>query len=472
MRGIANHDRIDAELYQDHETDDARRKREARQAKERDKAAKAAARAQGGTAAASAAAAAAAAAASVQAAQNAQNAQRSAGAQYYRVTVRDNGAGMPHDDIPDMLGRVLSGTKYGVRQTRGKFGLGAKMALIWSKMTTGLPFEIRAATEGSAFVSRYVLDIDIHRNEPTVHHVSKEPQGAGGAGAGAGAGGAAGAGAAATAPRWRGAELSVTIEGNWTKYRSYVLKYLRQIAVITPYAQFAFTFVPERAGAAAAARGAPPAGTAGAAPPPGSLRLLFKRRTDAMPPPPAVTRHHPSSVDLEQVKRLLADTRAPTMAAFLAREFDAVDKPLALRLLGELRSCGLKADGDPQKATAAQAARLHHLLREARFRDPSGAHLSPAGEYNLRLGVMKELNPELIATHQGDVRVFEGHAFVVEAAVSVGGRDMKPGINVHRFANRIPLLFEAGSDVVTRTATKRVNWASYKINQVSCGFCD
>jgi hypothetical protein len=33
----------------------------------------------------------------------------------------------------------------------------------------------------------------------------------------------------------------------------------------------------------------------------------------------------------------------------------------------------------------------------------------------------------------GDVRVFEGHAFVVEAAVSVGGRDMKPGLNIYRW---------------------------------------
>jgi DNA topoisomerase VI subunit B len=63
------------------------------------------------------------------------------------------------------------------------------------------------------------------------------------------------------------------------------------------------------------------------------------------------------------------------------------------------------------------------------------------------------------------VRVFEGHAFIVEAAVSIGGRDIKPGINVYRFANRIPLLFEGGSDVITRTATKRINWSSYKINQ-------
>jgi len=44
---------------------------------------------------------------------------------------------------------------------------------------------------------------------------------------------------------------------------------------------------------------------------------------------------------------------------------------------------------------------------------------------------------------------------------------MRPGINVYRFANRIPLLFEAGNDVITKTAMKRVNWAAYKINQSS-----
>ena len=53
---------------------------------------------------------------------------------FYRVTVRDNGSGMPHEDVPNMFGRVLAGTNYAVKQARGKFGLGAKMALIWSKV--------------------------------------------------------------------------------------------------------------------------------------------------------------------------------------------------------------------------------------------------------------------------------------------------------------------------------------------------
>ena len=77
--------------------------------------------------------------------------------------LQDNGIGMPHKDIPSLLGRVLSGTKYGVKQTRGKFGLGAKMALIWSKMSTGLPIEVTSARKGQSFQSYYKLDIDIHK---------------------------------------------------------------------------------------------------------------------------------------------------------------------------------------------------------------------------------------------------------------------------------------------------------------------
>ena len=69
--------------------------------------------------------------------------------------------GMPYKDIPEMMGRVLSGTKYGVKQTRGKFGLGAKMALIWAKLTVGLPFEIFSARQNSSDIAHYELDIDI-----------------------------------------------------------------------------------------------------------------------------------------------------------------------------------------------------------------------------------------------------------------------------------------------------------------------
>lgn len=185
------------------------------------------------------------------------------------------------------------------------------------------------------------------------------------------------------------------------------------------------------------------------------------------------------------------------------------------RIVDEMQA-GSSADTPTGELGDKALIRLHQLLHEVKFPDPSGDHLSPAGEYNLRLGILKEFGPDLVSTHQGEPRVHDGHAFLVEAGVSLGGKNVKPGINIHRFANRIPLLFEVptgpgawlarggswargacawlpgmgvpisclcsektrarmcltpprrptqgGSDVITRTALKRINWPTYKIN--------
>lgn len=404
MIGLIDRERVDEELYDDYETAKAREKRLAKEAREQEIHAKNVALGK-------------------KIKESAAKAGKARGeASFFRVICKDNGKGMPHDDIPNMFGRVLSGTKYGLKQTRGKFGLGAKMALIWSKMSTGLPIEISSAMKGQNFVSFCRLDIDIHRNIPHIHlHEKRENK-----------------------DRWHGAEIQVVIEGNWTTYRSKILHYMRQMAVITPYAQFIFKFVSETSDK--------------------NVTIGFARRTDVMPPVPMETKYHPSAVDLLLIKRLIAETSKQNLLQFLQHEFVNIGKPHAERLIGEMGP-----DFTPKMAvkslTSQQLVRIHQLFRQAKFGDPSGECLSPAGEYNLRLGIIKELHPDMVATYSGSAQVFEGHPFLVEAGVSVGGKDVKQGINIFRFANRIPLLFEQGADVVTRTAVKRINWGSYKINQ-------
>ncbi|CAD6226623.1 unnamed protein product [Miscanthus lutarioriparius] len=243
---------------------------------------------------------------------------------------------------------------------------------------------------------------------------------------------------------WHGAEIEVIIEGNWTTHRSKILHYMCQMAVITPYAQFLFKFLSDAADK--------------------NLTIKFARRTDVMPPVPLQTKHHPSAVDLLLIKHLVAETTKQNLLQFLQHEFVNISKPHAERFIGEMGP-----DFSPKmtvkRLTSQQLVRIHQLFRQAKFDDPSGSCLSPAGEYNLRLGIIKELHPDMVATHASSPQVFEGHPFIVEAGISIGGKDVKQGLNIFRFANRIPLLFEQGADVITRTAQKRINWSSYKINQ-------
>jgi DNA topoisomerase-6 subunit B len=177
---------------------------------------------------------------------------------YFKIIVKDNGCGMKHESIPDLLGRVLSGSKYGVRQTRGKFGLGAKMALIWSKKSTGVPIRIFTAYRPKggpppSQVSKCVLDIDITKNVPRIIEHKKQPN---------------------AIKQWVGTELEILIMGNWTTYKARIVQYLQQLAIITPYAQVELTYEnlsePKR-----------------------NIRIRYDRRSEQMPPAAREVKHHP-----------------------------------------------------------------------------------------------------------------------------------------------------------------------------------
>jgi len=201
-----------------------------------------------------------------------------------------------------------------------------------------------------------------------------------------------------------------------------------------------------------------------------SFRANFLRRTDWMPKPPTETKHHPSSVNIELLKTMRDNTKATTLVQFLQKvcaalahlhgrrtsdptcpyvrfrfrlpsyrvllrltspvgpglslqEFTCIGKEYANRLVGEMAQ-GLGYDTLIKEVSDKQVVRIHQLLREVHFDAADGDCLSPAGEYNLRLGIMKELRPNMVATYNAGVGVFEGNPFVVEAGVSLGGKDV------------------------------------------------
>ena len=66
-----------------------------------------------------------------------------------------------------------------------------------------------------------------------------------------------------------------------------------------------------------------------------NVTIRFARRTDVMPPVPLETKHHPSSVDLLLIKRLIAETSKQNLLQFLQHEFVNISKSYAERLIGK-----------------------------------------------------------------------------------------------------------------------------------------
>ena len=346
---------------------------------------------------------------------------------YFKIKVKDNGCGMKHEKIPDLLGRVLSGSKYGVRQTRGKFGLGAKMALIWSKKSTGVPIKITTSHRPkggapSSYLSTCVLDIDITNNCPRVIQHKRQDN----------------------KQKWVGTELEILIAGNWTTYKARIVQYLQQLAIITPYAQLELTYT----NASESKR---------------NMSIRYDRRSEQMPNPAREVKHHPSSVNNLVIQQLIERTKHQTLSKFLEKELSCVSANVAKRIVKE---CGWDDDDiEPASLTDRNITKLVQVLRTVQmFKAPDGSCLSPLGEYNLNLGIRKVLEPSYVATARDRPCAYEGHPFLVEAAVSLGGKDCKEGISVVRFANRIPLLFEAGADVSTRVAQNKIKWSLYKMD--------
>ena len=242
---------------------------------------------------------------------------------------------------------------------------------------------------------------------------------------------------------WVGSQLSVVISGAWSAYKSRVMHYFQQLAVITPYANFTLSYANISAGA----------------PPRSNFCYEWKRRSCTIPRPPIEVKHHPGSLNDLLLKQLIDravenEKRPIPLASFLSTSLSSIPKALAQRLVAELGGDFGSALSSVAELSTKQVHQLARLLAEAQFDPPQAACLSPAGEYNLRLGILKEVRPDLVATHSSPVGVHEGHAFIVEAGVSLGGVGSS-GVTVHRFANRIPLLFEGGNDVATKTAVSR-----------------
>ncbi|HEW94163.1 MAG TPA: DNA topoisomerase VI subunit B [Thermoprotei archaeon] len=332
----------------------------------------------------------------------------------YKLYIQDNGSGIPERHILNALGKIFYSSKYVIRQSRGTFGLGGTLALLYGQITTGRPIKV-VSSIGGRYIYQYIFSIDINKNEPIIHSKKRVLNKLG----------------------WRGTIIEFYLEGNYIGASRYIINYLKYTAAISPYAEILYV---------------DPFGTL----------YYFPRTITMLPPIPKETKPHPHGIDLEMLKILIKSSPPEwTIREFLVNTFHRVGYNTAdkffrfARIYPATRLSELNDD---------LIKRLYNKFREfGGFRSPSGDVLSPIGEKIFREGIIKEFHPEYVDVVSRPPSSYSGYPFRIEAALAYGGDipGEPGGITLFRYANKIPLLFDEGSDVSSKVLNN-INLSSYK----------
>ena len=331
------------------------------------------------------------------------------------LAIEDNGIGIPSSEVPNVFGRVFYGSKYVLRQSRGVFGLGVKMVVLYAQMTTGRPVKVRTATARSKFVYEYEVMIDVEKNIPVIKSLKISRNDS----------------------KWHGTRVELSMRGNWVQAKKRVEEYVRRTALIAPYARISLE--------------AP------------DLVLRFERSVEKLPPAPKVGRPHPKGVDIEMLRMMVERSKRSTpLVEFLMENFDGVG-PVTARKFCEW--AGLNPEMKLRDLKVSDLELLALKMQEfSGWRRPKASTLSPLGEELLAEGVRAVLNPEFVTAVSRAPSSYGGHPFVVEVALAYGGA-IPPAERplVLRFANRIPLLYDEGVDVSVKVVTEKIDWRTYKV---------
>ncbi|HJJ23592.1 MAG TPA: DNA topoisomerase VI subunit B [Nitrosopumilus sp.] len=435
----------------------------------------------------------------------------------YILTVKDNGPGIDADHVPLAFGTVLYGSKFGLKQARGMFGLGATMAILYGQITTNKPVTVKSSVDGK-IQDQFEVLLDIQKNKPViVKHTTKEVS-------------------------KKGLSISICLEGDYSKAGNKIRDYVYETSLITPYASITFDD-------------------------PKGEKFSHPRFVKDIPPPPTIIRPHPHGIDVERIRRMIVESQFEipniddamiekvrkdlglskkslsftaimekakkkwknlprqvrvviSLMSFLKMDFeklnkikiediDVPNKKLFYWDFGDSQSKSVEMDpeslyykqltntvqGEPLTTfltkrfqrigpnTAVKFAEFAGFKPEKRigtltnqelvnlsdslqkfddFMAPDSSCLAPLGEEPLEKGIKKFFNPDFTAVVQRPASAYSGFPFIIEMGIAYGGEIKSGGPHVYRYANRIPLLYDEGSDVVLKVVNE-TDWGRYKI---------
>ena len=344
----------------------------------------------------------------------------------FTITVRDNGPGIVNKQIPNIFAKLLYGSKFhSLKMSRGQQGIGISAAGMYGLLTTGEPVQIISRTDKSKKATHYHVQIDTAKNKPQV--VLDED---------------------CEFELPTGTQVTITLEGKYQKGKQSVDEYLSQTAMANPHTEIVYNA-------------------------PDGMAYKYQRQTDKMPFMPIEIKPHPYGVELGLLCKMARESADKRLSGFLHRDFSRVSSALAEEICKKAK---LSKNARPADMTIKEAGLLHTAINETKIMAPPVNCIGPIGENELEGGLKRVVDAEFYAACTRKPSVYRGNPFLIEAAIAYGFKaeqendngdgdeDKQPQLELKRFANRVPLLYQQGACAIYKAAVE-TNWRNYGISQ-------
>ena len=338
----------------------------------------------------------------------------------WTISCKDNGIGIPSEKVPVAVCSFLTSGKYVEKQQRGLFGVGLKMIAAFSTKDTDHPLRVWSKSEEES-ECYFDLRTDIGTNKPitlfkkNVKDVESQIEGE------------------------SGFKVEAVLRAKLSPVtKNKIYDYVSQTSIVNPYA--IITFETDEG------------------------KVTFKRRTVIMPNPSREVLPHPYDMDLKTLKKAILNfmNQKTTLQGILSNSFQKMSNDKAKEIITRAGLPIKPAD----KYDEHELIKVVNVCKHTKFQSPNTDHLSPIGEKILTVGMTSEysiilnketansgsqtqlsakiLKPALTA-YSSRICVVNNRPTIVECGIAYGG-DI-PSFKLFRFANKIPLLYDEGSDV-------------------------
>ena len=345
------------------------------------------------------------------------------------LTTEDNGPGIPQKSIEKVFGQLLFGSRFhAIRQSRGQQGIGITGVVMYSQLTTGKPTHVLSKIAGEPTAVSVKIGLDTRKNKAV-----KSEQ---------------------TRIIWENDDLSLKehgvrvttkMKGKYQRGRQSVFQYLRMTSIVNPHAEI--TFVD-----------------------PDGETYHWPRVTEKLPRKVDAIKPHPHGIELGQLQRMCRESTDSRLSVFLRQNFSGVSMRAAKELCeaAELdvstKPKSMKPDDIRAMLEAFQGER-DVGGKVVKLLSPPTNCLSPIEEMLIKKGLSKTIDSKFISTMTRAPTVSHGNPFQVEVGLIFGdGMAADKPVEVLRFANRVPLMYQQGGCLLTKSI-ESVDWRQYGLDQ-------